>query len=185
MCCFRWTRATPGRKLTRKVPQRRQEPPAADKIGREGRRQAGGKRRRFPAHRDAEGAAQPSCAASGFNRLYQQGKIVEFSTPESLLDLDFTLPVFVLLDRIVVSAENRARIVDAAEIAYREGGEVIFEEVPRDEMAERRRHRFSARTSARAATGPARSPSRACSASTIPSAPARAARASATPSTST
>jgi excinuclease ABC subunit A len=79
----------------------------------------------------------------GFNRLYQQGKIVEFSTPESLLELDFTLPVFVLLDRIVVSAENRARIVDAAEIAYREGGEVIFEEVPRDETAERKRHRFS------------------------------------------
>jgi excinuclease ABC subunit A len=95
--------------------------------------------------------------ASGFNRLYQQGRIVEFSTPESLLDLDFTLPVFVLLDRIVVSAENRSRIVDAAEIAYREGGGVIFEEVPRpsdedlsvgtpdlrDETAERKRHRFS------------------------------------------
>ena len=80
---------------------------------------------------------------SGFNRLYQQGKIVEFSTPESLLELDFTLPVFVLLDRIVVSAENRARIVDAAEIAYREGGEVIFEEAPREEAAERKRHRFS------------------------------------------
>jgi excinuclease ABC subunit A len=79
----------------------------------------------------------------GFNRLYQQGKIVEFSTPESLLELDFTLPVFVLLDRIVVNAENRGRIVDAAEIAYREGGEVIFEEVPRDENAERKRHRFS------------------------------------------
>ena len=82
--------------------------------------------------------------ASGFNRLYQQGSIFEFSTPESLLDLDFTLPVFVLLDRIVVSAENRARIVDAAEIAYREAGEVIFEEVPREEGAERPRHRFSA-----------------------------------------
>ena len=81
--------------------------------------------------------------AGGFNRLYQQGKIVEFSTPESLLELDFTLPVFVLLDRIVVSAENRARIVDAAEIAYREAGEVVFEEVPRDENAERARHRFS------------------------------------------
>ena len=81
--------------------------------------------------------------SNGFNRLYQQGRIVEFSTPESLLDLDFTLPVFVLLDRIVVSAENRSRIVDAAEIAYREGGEVIFEEVPRDEAAERKRHRFS------------------------------------------
>ena len=81
--------------------------------------------------------------SNGFNRLYQQGRIFEFSTPESLLDLDFTLPVFVLLDRIVVSAENRARIVDAAEIAYREGGEVTFEEVPRDETAERKRHRFS------------------------------------------
>jgi len=81
--------------------------------------------------------------AGGFNRLYQQGKIVEFSTPESLLDLDFTLPVFVLLDRVVVNAENRTRIVDAAEIAYREGGEVVFEEVPCDEQAERKRHRFS------------------------------------------
>ena len=80
---------------------------------------------------------------SGFNRLYQRGTIFEFSTPESLLDLDFTLPAFVLLDRIVVSAENRPRIVDAAEIAYREAGEVIFEEVPREESPERARHRFS------------------------------------------
>src|ERR1039458_4660983 len=31
--------------------------------------------------------------SSGFNRLYQQGRIVEFSTPESLLDLGCTLPV--------------------------------------------------------------------------------------------
>ena len=81
--------------------------------------------------------------ASGFNRLYQQGSIFEFSTPESLLDLDFTLPVFVLLDRIVVSADNRARIVDAAEVAYRESGEVTFEELPSDEKAPRPRHRFS------------------------------------------
>jgi excinuclease ABC subunit A len=95
--------------------------------------------------------------ANGFNRLYQRDEIFEFSTPESLLDLDFTLPVFVLLDRIVVSAENRPRIVDAAEIAYREAGEVTFEEVPREpdpdgqgfvpglgeETAERKRHRFS------------------------------------------
>jgi excinuclease ABC subunit A len=79
----------------------------------------------------------------GFNRLYQQGNIVEFSTPESLLELDFTLPVFVLLDRIVVDTENRARIVDATEIAYREASEVTFEDVPRDEAAERRRYRFS------------------------------------------
>jgi excinuclease ABC subunit A len=80
---------------------------------------------------------------NGFNRLYQQGKIVEFSTPESLLDLDFTLPVFVLLDRIVLSDDSGTRVVDATETAYREAGEVIFEEVPRDEDAERKRHRFS------------------------------------------
>jgi excinuclease ABC subunit A len=84
--------------------------------------------------------------ANGFNRLYQHERIFEFSSPESLLDLDFSLPVFVLIDRIVVSPENRARIVDAAEIAYREGGEVLYEEVPREELPvgiERLRHRFS------------------------------------------
>ncbi|MBS1805276.1 MAG: excinuclease ABC subunit UvrA [Acidobacteria bacterium] len=80
---------------------------------------------------------------SGFNRLYQDGTIYEFSTPESLIDVDFAQPVYVLLDRIVVSAENRARIVDAAEIAYRESGDVIFETVPREEGTERIRRRFS------------------------------------------
>jgi excinuclease ABC subunit A len=34
----------------------------------------------------------------GFNRLYQSGRIVEFSTPESLLELDFAQPIFVLVD---------------------------------------------------------------------------------------
>jgi excinuclease ABC subunit A len=96
--------------------------------------------------------------AAGFNRLSQQGKIVEFSTPESLLDLDFTLPVFVLLDRIVVNTDNRSRIVDAAEIAYRESGEVIFEEVPRDENAERRRHRFSAAYECKSCHRPGKEP---------------------------
>ncbi len=80
----------------------------------------------------------------GFNRLYQNNTIFEFSTPESLLDLDFTLPVFVLVDRIVVSAENRARIVDAAEIGYRESGEILYEILPREtDEAERVRLRFS------------------------------------------
>jgi len=93
---------------------------------------------------DALKARLSDLRGAGFNRLYQRDRIFEFSTPESLLDLDFTLPVFVLVDRIVVSAENRARIVDAAETAYREAGEVIFEIVPREDTAERQRHRFSA-----------------------------------------
>ena len=79
----------------------------------------------------------------GFNRLYQNGKIVEFSTPESLLDLDFGQPLYALVDRLVVSAENRARIVDAAEIGFRESGEIVFETVPRHEETEPKRLRFS------------------------------------------
>ncbi len=79
----------------------------------------------------------------GFNRLYQNGRIVEFSTPESLLELDFSLPLFVLIDRIVVSADERTRIVDAAETGYRESGEVIFETAPRAEEGPAKRLRFS------------------------------------------
>ena len=96
---------------------------------------------------------------SGFNRLYQLGTIVEFSTPESLLELDFSLPVFVLLDRIVVNAESRARIVDAAEVAYREGGEVIYEVVGQDTSPnERPRYRFSAAFECKNCHKPARDP---------------------------
>src|SRR5580698_9658981 len=71
----------------------------------------------------------------GFNRLYQKGQIFEFSTPESLLKIDFAEPVFLLVDRLVVSPEARARIVDAVEISYRESGEVIFETATSDEPA--------------------------------------------------
>ena len=80
----------------------------------------------------------------GFNRLYQNGKIYEFSTPESLLEVNFAEPVFLLVDRLVVSPESRARIVDAIESGYRESGEVIFETAPRDGEAARRL-RFSQR----------------------------------------
>jgi excinuclease ABC subunit A len=65
----------------------------------------------------------------GFNRLWQ-GQVFEFSTPESLLDINFEKPLFVLVDRLAVSPEVRARLVDAVEIAYREAQEVIFETAP-------------------------------------------------------
>ena len=80
----------------------------------------------------------------GFNRLYQNGNIYEFSTPESLLEINFTLPVYVLVDRIVVSADSRSRVADAAEIGYREAGEILFEIVPREsDETERKLLRFS------------------------------------------
>ena len=72
----------------------------------------------------------------GYNRLYQQtaeqkatnqpGAIVEFSTPESLLELDFSQPIFVLADRLALSPEVRSRLVDAIETGYREAGEIQF-----------------------------------------------------------
>ena len=68
----------------------------------------------------------------GFNRLFQRGQIYEFSTPESLLEINFGEPLFALVDRIAVSAESRARIVDAAEISFRESGEVTFETAARE-----------------------------------------------------
>ena len=72
----------------------------------------------------------------GYNRLYQQtaaqkaagqaGSIVEFSTPESLLELDFSQPIFVLADRLALSPDVRSRLVDAIETGYRESGEIQF-----------------------------------------------------------
>jgi excinuclease ABC subunit A len=64
----------------------------------------------------------------GFTRLYQKGRIFEFSTPESLLEIDFTQPVFVLVDRLVLRPDSKQRIVDTVEICYRESGEVLFEQ---------------------------------------------------------
>jgi excinuclease ABC subunit A len=58
----------------------------------------------------------------GFNRLYQNGQIFEFSTPES-----------------------RTRIVDAVEIGYHEAGEALVETVPRDGEGSPQRLRFAHR----------------------------------------
>jgi excinuclease ABC subunit A len=76
----------------------------------------------------------------GYNRLWQAvgegaGKIVEFSAPESLLELDFAKPIYVLVDRLALSAEIRSRLVDAIETGYRESGEILFRTVPRGEEA--------------------------------------------------
>ncbi len=85
----------------------------------------------------------------GYNRLWQAdasdphsaGRIVEFSTPESLLELDFKAatstdsaalrPIYVLGDRLALSPDIRSRLVDAIETGYREAGEIVFRTVPR------------------------------------------------------
>jgi excinuclease ABC subunit A len=85
----------------------------------------------------------------GYNRLYQPidnqpGRFVEFSTPESLLELDFSQPIFVLIDRLALSPDIRSRIVDAIETGYRESGEVQFHTVARTADEPSTRLRYSA-----------------------------------------
>jgi excinuclease ABC subunit A len=63
----------------------------------------------------------------GFTRLFQDGRVFEFSTPESLLDIDFSRTVYVLVDRISIQPDLHQRLVDTIEICYREAGEVLFE----------------------------------------------------------
>jgi excinuclease ABC subunit A len=77
--------------------------------------------------------ALTSLRKRGFNRLYQAGRVFEFSTPEELLDVDFTKPAYVLVDRLALSPDIRSRLMDSIEIGYREGhGEAILQFVPGD-----------------------------------------------------
>ncbi len=100
-----------------------QELPAA------GRR--GGKKKTAPPSQEALRNALSAVQKRGFNRLYQDGRLHEFSSPETLLDVDFARPVYVVVDRLAVSPDSRARLVDSIEICYREaGGEAILEFVP-------------------------------------------------------
>jgi excinuclease ABC subunit A len=81
----------------------------------------------------------------GYNRLYQQGRLFEFSTPESLLDVDFAQPVYVLVDRLAVSADIRQRVIDSVELCYRESGDAILEFLSPDPAAPPDRWVFSER----------------------------------------
>jgi excinuclease ABC subunit A len=77
---------------------------------------------------DALRSALVELQKRGFNRLYQAGTIHEFSSPETLLDVNFAKPVYVLVDRLAINPESRSRLVDSIEICYREGGgEAILE----------------------------------------------------------
>jgi excinuclease ABC subunit A len=66
----------------------------------------------------------------GFNRLYQEGRGFEFSTPESLLDVDFRKPLYILVDRLTSGPDIRQRLIDSVEICFREAGEAVLEFVP-------------------------------------------------------
>jgi excinuclease ABC subunit A len=81
----------------------------------------------------------------GFNRLYQNGHIFEFSTPESLLEIDFSQPVHVLVDRLAVASDIRQRLIDSVELCFRECGEALLEFPGNDGVEIPRRLVFSER----------------------------------------
>ncbi|MFZ0701406.1 MAG: excinuclease ABC subunit UvrA [Candidatus Acidiferrales bacterium] len=82
----------------------------------------------------------------GFNRVYQAGRVYEFSSPETLLDVDFAKPVYVVVDRLALGPEIRSRLMDSIEISYREGrGEAILEFVPENAGGAPERMIFSER----------------------------------------
>ena len=82
---------------------------------------------------DALKAKLADLRGKGYNRLFQNGKVFEFSTPESLLDVDFTGELFVLVDRLEISPKMRERVGDATEIGFRESQEVVFASATSDE----------------------------------------------------
>src|SRR6266568_3021968 len=93
-----------------------------------GNSKRGGKKTPAGPPQDALRQALLDLQKRGFNRLYQAGRIHEFSSPETLLDVDFSKAVYVLVDRLAVNPDSRARLVDSIEICYREGqGEAILE----------------------------------------------------------
>ncbi len=89
----------------------------------------------------------------GFSRLFQGGRLFEFSTPESLLDIDFSKPLFVLVDRIAIAADLHQRLVDTIEICFRESGEVIFENASTGEQL-RFNEKFQCKTCGKEFTQP-------------------------------
>ena len=97
----------------------------------------------FPVKHEADHAPTlvlTELRSRGFNRLWQNGAMFEFSTPESLIDIDWSQPVYALADRIAIGPELHQRIVDTVESCYRESGDVIFQNARTGE-----RHLFSER----------------------------------------
>ena len=85
-------------------------------------------------------------AAARLSAAFQAGRVHEFSSPETLLDIDFSQPVYVVVDRLAIGPDMRSRLVDSVEICYREGrGEAILEFVPEAEGGPAERMVFNER----------------------------------------
>jgi len=130
--------------LFRLDPETAGEIPAEKKASQANKTGPRGRARKQKAPHHSKGPSGPAPAAisdslkphlfllrqRGFNRLLQDDRVFEFSTPESLLDIDFGKPVYALVDRLAVHLDIRQRFIDSVETCYREGGEAIIELLP-------------------------------------------------------
>jgi len=63
----------------------------------------------------------------GFTRLYKDGRTIELATPDDFDGDDFD-DTYVLVDRLKVNQDNRARLIDSIETCYQEGhGQAVIE----------------------------------------------------------
>ena len=73
----------------------------------------------------------PLCSGGDFSGSIKRGECTNFLLRNRLLDIDFSQPVYVVVDRLAIGPDMRSRLVDSVEICYREGrGEAILEFVP-------------------------------------------------------
>src|SRR5689334_215271 len=131
-----------GKRFTVLFPLQSSQPPAAEKEKKPRGRSK--KAAKSPVATDLLKDRLFELRKLGLNRLYQNGQVFEFSTPESLLDLNFDEPEYVLVDRLAIAPDIRARLVDAIETGYRHSGEVIFE-APAEEGRKPEQLRFAQR----------------------------------------
>jgi excinuclease ABC subunit A len=116
----------PGRRFYVLYPLRMAAPAVAVSARR------GQKKKAAPTAPDAVRQALVDMQKRGFNRLFQDGRVHEFSSPETLLDVDFNKHVYVLVDRLTINPDARSRLTDSIEICYREGGGEATLEFPAD-----------------------------------------------------
>ena len=114
----------------------------------------------------------------GFSRLYQDGRMFESLTQDSPPEIDLSGPLYAVVDRLVIGPEVRQRLIDSAELAYRETGETVIEILPSTagRPTESGDGSSTNGSSARTARLPTRNRNRASSLSTIHSGPVRSAR---------
>ncbi len=111
----------------------------SERPKRRGKAAADAGRKRITAH-------LMSLMQRGFTRLYRDGQVIELQTPDSFEGDSFD-DVFVLVDRLKVGPEVRARLIDSLEVCYNEGhGQAVIETVEAEPKRMRFAERFECKT---------------------------------------